>query len=351
MKHETIAANSSFDYEASAFIPVTAIQVFRTRSDYLVGDLVSVRDAVSEELVNLGWQDERLVVLDADLATSTRVNKFGKVFPDRYFEVGVAEQNMMGIAAGMATFGLIPFTSTFACFATNRATDQIRVSIAQPRLNVKIMGAYAGMYTGKTGCTHQSIEDIAIMRAVPGMLVVEPGDAVEARWLLKEVVLNYRGPVYFRATRDPVPRIFPDDFQFELGKAVTLSYGTDVAIVGQGIMTAVALEAAERLARLGISALVVHVHALKPLDAETLVKVARQTGKVVTVENHSIIGGLGSAVAEVLSEEAPVLVRRVGVKDVYGESGANDDLARKYGLDVDTVVKAVKAVIGERTER
>ncbi|MCL5676284.1 MAG: transketolase family protein [Firmicutes bacterium] len=315
----------------------------------MVDEKKSVRDAVAEALLDFGASNSDLLVLDADLASSTRVNKFQDRFPHRFFQMGIAEQNMVGVAAGLAAMGFIPFTSTFACFAAKRATDQIRVSVAQPKLNVKIMGAYAGLFTGKTGKTHQSVMDIAVMRAMPNMVVLEPADAVEARQMVA-FAIDYDGPVYLRTTRDPVPVVFSESHRFELAKPVAFREGKDVTIIGQGYTTHKALEAAAVLERQGVSATVIHVPTFKPFDPDVICQSARRTGAVVTVENHSIIGGLGSLVAESLAETWPTPVRRVGIMDTFGESGPNSELEAKYGLNTENIVRRVNDLLGLKEE-
>jgi transketolase len=306
-----------------------------------MSDKIAVRDAMGETLERLGEENDRIVVLDADLSTSIKFNKFGDAHPKRFFQMGIAEQNMTGVAAGMATFGFIPFTGSIACFSTKRACDQIRVSIAQPRLNVKIVGAYAGLFSGKTGATHQSVQDAAIMRSMPNMIVVEPCDAREAELLLREIVA-YEGPVYYRATRDPLPRILNNDHKVKIGKALHLRRGKDLLIVAQGFTTHIALEAAEKLAEEGIEAGVINASSLKPFDSELLCNLASETKLVVTIENHSIIGGLGSAVCEILSEFCPTTVRRIGIEDCFGESGSNEDLQVKYGINTSNLVNTAR---------
>ncbi|MBC7342838.1 MAG: transketolase family protein [Clostridia bacterium] len=304
---------------------------------------IAIRDAVADALVEVGSVNEEIVVLDADLGSSTRVDRFEAVFPERFFQMGIAEQNMVCVAAGLSTLGFIPFTSTFACFAAKRVTDQIRVSIAQPRLNVKIMGAYAGLFTGKTGKTHQSVMDIAVMRAMPNMVVMEPADAVEAKQMVK-MAAEHDGPIYLRTTRDPLPVLFDSEYEFRIGSGVILREGKDVSLVGQGYTTHLVLEASKFLEEEGIDAKVIHIPTLKPLDKDLIYQAALDTGAIITVENHSIIGGLGSAVAELLSESIPALVIRVGIMDTFGESGSNKDLAAKYGLTVDNIVAKTLAV-------
>lgn len=312
-----------------------------------MADKIATRDAYGKTLVELGAELENIVVLDADLSKSTKTADFAKVYPERFFNMGIAEQNLMGVAAGLAAAGKIPFASTFAIFATGRAFEQIRNSIAYPKLNVKIAATHAGISVGEDGASHQAVEDISLMRSVPNMTVLVPADAKETR----EAVIaaaKYHGPVYIRMGRLAVPVIFNDDYKFEIGKANVLRKGKDVSIIANGLMTAEALKAAEELAEEGIQATVVNCASVKPLDAATIIEVARETGAVVTAEEHNIIGGLGSAVSEVLGENCPVPMQRVGLKDTFGESGKPEELLSKYELTKDAVIKSVKAVLGRK---
>jgi transketolase len=304
-----------------------------------------MRDAWGDHLVELGRRYPELVVLDGDLANSTKADRFAAEIPDRFFEMGIAEQNMVGVAAGMATVGCVPWISTFAAFLAKRALDQIRVVVAQPHLNVKLCGSYSGILTSKTGKTHQSVEDIAVFRAMPGMTTIVPADAVELRSAMA-VMMETPGPVYLRITRDVSPTIFPVDYRFEIGRAVLLRDGADVGIISTGVETVRALGAADLLAADGISAAVLHVPTIKPLDDEAILTIADRTGAIVTAEDHSIIGGLGGAVAELLGEHRPTRMKRVGWRDVYGESGANDALLEKYGLTAKHVAAAARDVLG-----
>ena len=306
---------------------------------------VAMRDAYGRALVDLGAADERVVCVDADLASSSKMELFAKAYPERFIEVGVAEQNMTGIAAGLATMGFVPFTNSFACFATLRTTDQIRVSIAQPKLPVVIGGAYSGLLGGKTGKTHQAIEDIAAMRGMPNMTVVAPGDGVECRKAVFAIAA-YGAPVYLRMTRDPSPVVFDEGYEFAIGRAITVREGTDVTIITTGLMVGRAVEAASSLAAEGISAHVVHCATVKPLDEAAVVAAAEKTGLVVTAEEHNILGGLGGAVAEVLGEQRPTPMRRVGIADVFGESAPNDDLLEKYGLTARHIAAAARSLLG-----
>jgi transketolase len=297
----------------------------------LTDELVAQRDVFGDTLVELIDRDERVYVLDGDLANSTKADKVSRERPDRFLEMGIAEQNMMGVAGGMASCGLIPWLSSFAVFLVNRDLDQLRVVVAQPNLNVKIGSAYTGLLTGKTGKTHQEVSDLAVMRAMPNMTVLAPADGVETR-LAMLAANDHPGPVYVRLTRDPHPVIFPKDHRFEIGKAVLVRDGNDVTIMATGVQTTRALEAADLLALQGISAHVLHIPSIKPLDVAAIVAAAAKTGKVLTAEDHTIIGGLGGAVAEVLGEHHPTPLKRIGIQDVYGESAENDDLLEKYGL-------------------
>lgn len=311
----------------------------------VTGQMLAQRDAFGDTLVELIDRDERVYVLDGDLANSTKADIVSRERPDRFLMMGIAEQNMMGVAAGMATCGLVPWLSSFACFIVNRDLDQLRVVVAQPNLPVKLCGAYSGLLTGKTGKTHQDVSDISVMRAMPNMTVLAPADAVEVTACMR-VANDLPGPVYVRMTRDPEPVIFSDEYQFELGKAVTAREGTDVALISTGAQTPRCLEAVDQLADDGVSALVLHLPTIKPLDEDAIVAAAEITGKVVTAEDHTVIGGLGGAVAEVLGEKRPTPMKRIGIRDTFGESAANDDLLAKYGLTSGHVADAARALMG-----
>jgi len=304
---------------------------------------IATRDAYGKALVALGQSNERIVVLDADLAKSTKTIDFAKAIPERFFDIGIAEQNMIGIAAGLAASGKIPFASSFAMFATGRAFEQIRNSIAYPKLNVKIAATHAGLTVGEDGGSHQAIEDIALMRALPNMTVIVPADAVETEKAVAAIAA-YEGPVYLRLGRPAVPVLYDDSYTFTIGKADVLQTGEDVTIVAAGIMVSKALEAAKLLTEEGIRAEVINASTIKPLDRETILQSVKKTGRVVTAEEHNIIGGLGSAVAELVTEEFPVPVRRVGVQDVFGESGSPNELLEKYHLTPQAIVEAVHKV-------
>lgn len=312
-----------------------------------MAEKLATREAYGDALVALAEKYD-FVVLDADLAEATKTVKFKKAYPERFFDCGIAEGNMMSVAAGIATTGKTVFASSFAMFAAGRAFEQVRNSIGYPHLNVKIGATHAGITVGEDGATHQCNEDIALMRTIPGMTIVNPADAVEARAAV-EAAINTNGPFYLRFGRYAVP-VFNDEktYRFELGKGVLLKDGTDVTIVATGLMVSVALEAREALAAEGISARVINIHTIKPIDAEILAKAARETGAIVTAEEHNIIGGLGSAVAESVAETCPVPVVRVGVKDTYGHSGTVPALLEAYGLTAANVVAAAKAAIAKK---
>ena len=303
---------------------------------------IATRESYGNALVELGKEHENLVVLDADLANATKTGTFKKAFPDRFFDCGIAESNLMGVAAGLAAAGMVPFASTFAMFAAGRAFEQVRNSIGYPHLNVKIGATHAGISVGEDGATHQCNEDIALMRTIPGMTIISPSDDVEAKAAVK-AAYEMEGPVYLRFGRLAVP-VFNDtpDYKFEIGKGVELRDGKDVTIIATGLCVNSALEAAEILAADGIDAQIINIHTIKPIDEDIIVAAAKKTGKVVTVEEHSIIGGLGGAVCEVLSEKAPVPVKRIGMNDVFGESGPAVKLLEKYGLDGKGVAASVK---------
>ena len=306
---------------------------------------IATRDSYGNALVELGKEHENLVVLDADLAAATKTGVFKKVFPERHIDCGIAECNMMGVAAGLATTGKVPFASTFAMFAAGRAFEQIRNSIGYPKLNVKIGATHAGISVGEDGATHQCNEDIALMRTIPGMVVINPSDDVEARAAVK-AAYKHEGPVYLRFGRLAVPVINDrEDYKFELGKGVVLREGKDITLIATGLPVAETLEAAEKLAADGIDAKVINIHTIKPLDEELIVEAAKETGKVVTIEEHSVIGGLGSAVCDVLSEKAPTKVLKIGINDTYGESGPAVELVKKYGLDAESIYKKNKRVL------
>ena len=304
--------------------------------------MIATRESYGNALAELGKEKENLVVLDADLAAATKTGIFKKAFPERHIDCGIAEANMTGIAAGLSTCGKVPFVSTFAMFAAGRAYEQVRNSIGYPHLNVKIGATHAGISVGEDGATHQCNEDIALMRTIPGMVILNPADDVEAKACVK-AAYEYNGPVYLRFGRLAVPVINDrPDYKFELGKGVVLREGKDVTIVATGLCVSSALEAAEKLAADGIDAKIINIHTIKPLDEELIVAAAKETGKVVTVEEHSVIGGLGSAVCDALAEKCPVPVKKIGVQDVFGESGPAAALLAKYKLDGEGVYEQVK---------
>ena len=303
---------------------------------------IATRESYGNALVELGAEHDNLIVLDADLAAATKTGVFKKAYPDRHIDCGIAECNMMGIAAGLSTTGIVPFASTFAMFAAGRAFEQVRNSIGYPHLNVKIGATHAGISVGEDGATHQCNEDIALMRTIPGMVILNPADDVEAKACVK-AAYEYNGPVYLRFGRLAVPVINDrPDYKFELGKGVVLREGKDVTIVATGLCVSSALEAAEKLAADGIDAKIINIHTIKPLDEELIVAAAKETGKVVTVEEHSVIGGLGSAVCDALAEKCPVPEKKIGVQDVFGESGPAVALLAKYKLDGEGVYEQVK---------
>ena len=304
---------------------------------------IATRDSYGNALVELGATCPDLVVLDADLSGATKTGVFKKAFPERHINCGIAEGNMMAVAAGIATTGKIPFASSFAMFAAGRAFEQVRNSIGYPHLNVKIGATHAGISVGEDGATHQCNEDIALMRAIPGMVVINPADDIEAKAAVK-AAYEYVGPVYLRFGRLAVPVVNDNaDYKFEIGKGIVLREGKDVAIIATGLEVGESLAAAEMLAADGIDAKVINIHTIKPLDEELVIAAAKETGKVVTVEEHSVIGGLGSAVAEVLSEKAPTKMLKIGVNDTFGESGPAVALIKKYGLDAESIYNKVKA--------
>ena len=304
---------------------------------------IATRESYGHALVELGKEHEEVVVLDADLAEATKTGIFKKEFPERHIDCGIAECNMMGIAAGLAATGKVPFASSFAMFAAGRAFEQIRNSIGYPHLNVKIGATHAGISVGEDGATHQCNEDIALMRTIPGMVVINPSDDIEARAAVK-AAYEYQGPVYLRFGRLAVPVINErPDYKFEIGKGVVLKEGTDLTIVATGLCVNESLTAAAKLEEEGVHAQVINIHTIKPIDADLIAEAAKKTGKIVTVEEHSVIGGLGSAVCDVLCEREPVKVLKIGMNDVYGESGPAVKLLEKYGLDAAGIYAKIKA--------
>lgn len=304
---------------------------------------IATRDSYGNALAELGKEKDNLYVLDADLAAATKTGVFKKAFPERHIDCGIAESNMMGIAAGIASTGKVAFASSFAMFASGRAFEQVRNSIGYPHLNVKIGATHAGISVGEDGATHQCNEDIALMRVIPGMTVICPSDDIEAKAAVR-AAYEIDGPVYLRFGRLAVPVINDDDdYKFELGKGVLLKDGSDITIISTGLCVSEALLAADMLAADGINARVINIHTIKPLDKEIVIKAAKETGKIVTAEEHSVIGGLGSAVAEILAENCSARLLRIGVEDVFGESGPAKELIAKYGLDADGIYKKTKA--------
>ena len=309
-----------------------------------MAEKIATREAYGNALAEFGAKYENLVVLDADLAAATKTSTFKKAFPDRFFDCGIAENNMINVAVGLSLSGKIPFASTFAMFAAGRSYEQIRNSIGYPHTNVKIGATHAGITVGEDGATHQCNEDLALMRTIPGMTILNPADAVEAR-LAVEAAIKMQGPCYLRFGRMAVPVIFDKDYKFEIGRGVKLADGTDVSLIATGIEVEQALAARELLAAEGISASVINIHTIKPLDEDLVVAEAQKTGAIVTCEEHSIIGGLGGAVAECLSAKCPTPVLRVGVEDVFGRSGPAKELVSYFGLDAAAIAAKAKAAV------
>jgi len=305
-----------------------------------MSDKLSPRAALGNTLTKLAKKDSNILVLDSDLASPIRIEGFKKDLPKQFLEMGIAEQNMIGVAAGLSTLVFIPFASSLAVFASRRVYDQIVASVAYPKLNVKIIGAFVGLFVGMNGATHQSLEDIAIMRSIPNMIVVEPVDGLETKEVVKFAV-NYNGPMYLRIGRDVMPSIMPSDYKFQLGKSVTIKDGSDITIISCGTIFDEVLSAALLIEKEGIKARIINMSSIKPIDEEAIIKAAQETGKIVTVENHNIIGGLGSAVAEVLSEKYPVKLKRIGMRDVFGKSGTNEEMKKKFGLRAEDIAQEV----------
>ena len=305
---------------------------------------MATREAYGKALVKLGKINDDVVVLDADLSKSTKTNDFFKAYPNRFFNMGIAEQNLVGAACGFATAGKIPFASTFAMFATGRAFEVIRNSVCYPKLNVKICATHAGITVGEDGGSHQSVEDISLMRSIPNMTVVVPADGIEAEKMIFAAA-EFNGPMYVRLGRSAVPTIFEEDYNFEIGKGVVLRDGNDVTIIACGIMVNEALIAADILKEENINARVINISTIKPIDTELIIKAAKETKAIVTAEEHSIIGGLGSAVSEVVCENHPVVVKKVGMNDCFGESGTPNELLAKYGLTAKDIVEKVKEAL------
>ncbi len=309
--------------------------------------MIATRDAYGKTLLALGKENPKVVVLDADLSGSTKTGVFAKEFPERFFNAGIAEANMVGMAAGLAAGGMIPFASTFAVFASGRAFEQIRQSLAYPRLNVKVVATHGGITVGEDGGSHQSVEDLAIMRALPNMVVLCPADGPETAAAVRAAAA-YDGPVYMRLGRSKVPVVFPDDVSFTIGRGVVVRPGRDLTFVTTGLMTAQALAAAKILEEAGVNARVLHLGSIKPFDVDLVLQAARETGAIVTAEEHSVIGGLGGAVCETLSEGFPVPVERVGLRDVFGQSGTAEELLLHYGLTPAELVEAAQRVLKKK---
>ena len=302
---------------------------------------IATRQSYGEKIAELGEKNENIVVLDADLSTATKTGIFAKKFPKRFINVGIAEQNMMGIAAGLSTFEMIPYVSTFAVFAAGRAYDQIRNSIAYPKLNVKICATHAGITVGEDGATHQMIEDISLMRTLPNMTVISTSDDIQTRWAVEEIS-NIEGPVYLRLSRLATDVIYNENQKFEIGKGIQIGDGTDATIISTGVCTSEAIKAMETLKSKNINVRVVDIHTVKPIDSELIIKCAKETGRIITVEDHNIIGGLGSAVCEVLSQNYPTKVEMLGIKDKFGKSGKAEELMHDFEIDCDAIVKKIE---------
>ncbi|WP_136523899.1 transketolase family protein [Geomonas ferrireducens] len=309
--------------------------------------MIATRDAYGEVLAELGGENDKIVVLDADLSGSTKTGVFAKKFPNRFFNMGIAEANMVGTAAGLASVGKIPFLSTFAIFAAGRGWEQIRQALAYPKANVKVVATHGGVTVGEDGGSHQSVEDVAIMRAIPNMTVIVPADGEETKGAIRAAAA-YKGPVYVRLGRNKVPSVFPAGHKFEIGKGVVVVPGTDLTFITTGLMTAQAVIAAEKLKAEGISARVLHIGTIKPLDKELVEEAARETGAVITAEEHSVIGGLGGAVAEFLGENCPTLMKRVGVYDRFGTSGKSDELLKYFGLNAETLIEEAREIVSRK---
>ncbi len=309
--------------------------------------MIATRDAYGEALAELGGENDKIVALDADLSGSTKTGVFAKKFPGRFFNMGIAEANMVGTAAGLASVGKIPFLSTFAIFAAGRGWEQIRQSVAYPKANVKIVATHGGVTVGEDGGSHQSVEDIAIMRAIPNMTVIVPADGEETKGAIRAAAA-YKGPVYVRLGRNKVANVFPAGHKFEIGKGCVVVPGSDLTFITTGLMTAQAVIAAEKLKAEGISARVLHIGTIKPLDKELVLQAAQETGAIVTAEEHSVVGGLGGAVAEYLAEECPTLMKRVGVYDRFGTSGKSDELLKYFGLNAETLIEEGREIVSRK---
>ena len=301
----------------------------------------ATRQSYGEALAELGKENEKVVVLDADLSSATKTGIFAKEFPDRFFNMVIAEQNMMGVAAGMATCGLVPYVSSFAVFASGRAYDQVRNSIAYPKLNVKICATHGGVTCGEDGATHQMLEDLSMMRTLPNMTVLSTSDDIQTKWAVKEIS-KIQGPVYLRLARLATPVIYDENTKFEIGKGYQFGEGTDATVIATGAVVSQALIAKEELAKQGINIRVIDIHTIKPIDKEIIVKAAKETKKIITIEDHNIIGGLGSAVCEVLSEEYPSKVKRMGIKDTFGTSGKAEELMKYFHITAEDIIEEIR---------
>ena len=306
-------------------------------------DKKATRESFGEALAELGKEYNDIVVLDADLYSSTKTDEFKKLFPNRFFNLGIAEADMIGTAAGLASAGKIPFASSFAAFVTGRVYDQIRASIAYPKLNVKICATHAGITVGEDGATHQMLEDINLMRGLPNMVVMSTSDDIETKWAVKEIA-KYNGPVYLRLSRYKVPRISDEKTKFEIGKGIQIGNGTDASIIATGITVNEAIKAKEELKEKGINVRVIDMHTIKPIDKDMIIKCAKETERIITVEDHNVIGGLGSSVCEVLVENYPKKVTRMGIEDIFGRSGKAEDLIKYYGIDKDSIIEEIVGI-------
>jgi transketolase len=310
------------------------------RTDF-AGEAVATRDVYGATLIELGEKNENIVVLDADLSGSTKTKGFSKAFPERFFNMGISEQDLVGTAGGLSLTGKIPFASTFAIFESGRAWEQVRQTIGYSSLNVKLVATHSGLTVGEDGASHQALEDITLMRVIPGLTVIVPADGYETKQAL-DAITEYKGPVYMRLGRSKVPPVMPEGYEFRIGRAHTFSLGNDATIVATGIMVSAALKARDILAKEGIDAGVINMSTIKPLDGESLLAAARKSRLIVTAEEHSIIGGLGGAVSEFLSENCPVRVLRIGTKDTFGRSGSPDELLKEYGLTADNISDTIR---------
>ena len=299
---------------------------------------IATRQSYGETLVKLGKENKDIVVLDADLASATKTDLFAKEYPDRFLDMGIAEANMLGTAAGLATCGKIPYASTFAVFAAGRGYDQIRNSICYPNLNVKICATHAGITVGEDGATHQMLEDISLMRGLPNMTVISPSDDIQTKWVIEEIS-KVKGPVYVRLARLATPVLYEENQKFEIGKAIQIGEGTDGTVFATGVMVAEAIQAKEELEKQGVHIRVVDMHTIKPIDKEVIVRCAKETKKLISIEDHSVIGGLGSAISEVLTEEYPTKLERIGIQDTFGKSGKAEELMKYFGLTAKTIIE------------